>query len=75
MAVRDIVPVPGASFEETLASASPDVLREMIQRVRAEGDGHRGRGPLHGHGRLLRHGLPGRNRTTRQPSPGRNLRH
>ena len=31
MAVRDIVPVPGASFEETLASASPDVLREMIK--------------------------------------------
>ena len=31
MAVRDIVPVPGAQFEETLASASPDVLREMIK--------------------------------------------
>jgi transposase-like protein len=31
MAVRDIVPVPGASFEETLASAHPDVLREMIR--------------------------------------------
>ena len=31
MAVRDIVPVPGASFEETLASASPDVLREMVK--------------------------------------------
>jgi predicted ATPase/DNA-binding CsgD family transcriptional regulator len=31
MAVRDIVPVPGARFEETLASASPDVLREMIK--------------------------------------------
>jgi putative transposase len=31
VAVRDIVPVPGASFEETLASASPDVLREMIK--------------------------------------------
>jgi putative transposase len=31
MAVRDIVPVPGASFEETLASASPDLLREMIR--------------------------------------------
>jgi transposase-like protein len=25
------VPVPGAQFEETLASASPDVLREMIR--------------------------------------------
>jgi putative transposase len=31
MAVRDIVPVPGASFEETLAAASPDLLREMIK--------------------------------------------
>ncbi|MGO9501899.1 MAG: IS256 family transposase [Streptosporangiaceae bacterium] len=26
-----MVPVPGARFEETLASASPDVLREMIK--------------------------------------------
>ena len=25
MAARDIVPVPGMQFEETLASASPDV--------------------------------------------------
>jgi transposase-like protein len=31
MAVRDIVPVPGTSFEETLTSASPDLLREMIR--------------------------------------------
>jgi len=31
MAARDIVPVGGARFEETLASASPDVLREMIK--------------------------------------------
>ena len=31
MAVGDIVPVPGAQFEETLASASPDMLREMIR--------------------------------------------
>jgi putative transposase len=31
MAARDIVPVPGAQFEQTLASASPDVLREMIK--------------------------------------------
>ena len=31
MAVGDIVPVGGAQFEETLASASPDVLREMIR--------------------------------------------
>jgi transposase-like protein len=31
MAARDIVPVPGARFEETLASASPDLLREMIK--------------------------------------------
>ena len=30
MAARDIVPVPGARFEDTLASANPDVLREMI---------------------------------------------
>ena len=30
MAVRDIVPVPGASFEETLASANPDLLRAMV---------------------------------------------
>ena len=31
MAAGYIVPVPGAQFEETLASASPDVLREMIR--------------------------------------------
>ena len=31
MAVNDIVPVPGAQLEETLASASPDLLREMIK--------------------------------------------
>jgi putative transposase len=31
VAARDIVPVPGAQFEETLASASPDLLREMIK--------------------------------------------
>jgi len=31
VAIGDIVPVPGAQFEETLASASPDVLREMIR--------------------------------------------
>ena len=32
MAAGDIVPVSGAQFEETLASASPDVLREMIRQ-------------------------------------------
>ena len=31
MAVGDIVPVPGVPFEETLASASPDLLREMVK--------------------------------------------
>ncbi len=31
MAAGDIVPVPGGSFEQTLASASPDLLREMIR--------------------------------------------
>jgi putative transposase len=31
VAAGDIVPVPGAQFEETLASASPDVLREMVR--------------------------------------------
>jgi len=31
VAASDIVPVPGESFEQTLASASPDVLREMIR--------------------------------------------
>ena len=31
MAASDIVPVPGAEFEQTLAAASPDVLREMIR--------------------------------------------
>jgi putative transposase len=31
VAVGDIVPIPGAPFEEALASASPDVLREMIR--------------------------------------------
>jgi putative transposase len=31
VAAGDIVPVPSAQFEETLASASPDVLRAMIR--------------------------------------------
>jgi transposase-like protein len=31
MAVSDIVPVPGTRFEDTLESASPDLLREMIR--------------------------------------------
>ena len=31
VAAGDIVPVPGAQFEETLASARPDVLRAMIR--------------------------------------------
>ena len=31
MAVSDIVPVPGGKFEETLASAGPDLLREMVR--------------------------------------------
>ena len=33
MAVGDIVPVPGTRFEDTLESASPDLLREMIKGV------------------------------------------
>jgi len=31
VAAGDIVPVPGAQFEQTLASASPDMLREMVR--------------------------------------------
>jgi len=31
VAVVDIVPVPGDSFEQTMLSASPDVLREMVR--------------------------------------------
>jgi transposase-like protein len=31
VAAGDIVPVPGESFEQTLAVASPDMLREMIR--------------------------------------------
>jgi len=31
MAAGDIVPVGGARFEETLESASPDLLREMVK--------------------------------------------
>jgi len=31
VAAGDIVPVPGDSFEQTLASASPDMLREMVR--------------------------------------------
>jgi hypothetical protein len=31
VAAGDIVPVSGESFEQTLASANPDVLREMIR--------------------------------------------
>ena len=33
MAVKDIVPVLGERFEDTLASASPDLLWEMIRGV------------------------------------------
>ena len=56
MAVRDIVPVPGAQFEETLASASPDMLREMIKGFAPEDDGRRGRGDVRGG---VRGGQPG----------------
>jgi len=31
VAVNDIVPVPGGRLEDVLASASPDLLREMIK--------------------------------------------
>jgi putative transposase len=31
VAVKDIVPVPGGRFEDALAAASPDLLREMIR--------------------------------------------
>ena len=31
MAVKDIVPVPDARLEDVLASASPDLLREMVR--------------------------------------------
>ena len=31
MAAGDVVPVPGDSFEQTLASASPDLLRAMVR--------------------------------------------
>jgi putative transposase len=31
VAVKDIVPVPDARLEDVLASASPDLLREMIK--------------------------------------------
>jgi hypothetical protein len=31
VAVKDIAPVPGERFEDTLASASPDPLRETIR--------------------------------------------
>ena len=57
MAVGDIVPVPGAHFEDTLDSASPDVLREMVRGFRAADDGRRRRGPLQrGVGRSRRTG-------------------
>jgi transposase-like protein len=32
VALSDIVPVPGEPFEQTLESASPDMLREMIRQ-------------------------------------------
>lgn len=38
VAASDSEPVDGAYFERTLASASPDVLREMLRKVRAEDD-------------------------------------
>jgi putative transposase len=31
VAAGDIVPVPGAQFEQTLAAVSPDVLRAMVR--------------------------------------------
>src|ERR1700739_1059481 len=53
VAAGDIVPVPGAQFEETLASASPDVLRAMVrafaQRMMDAEVGVRGGG---GHGEV-----------------------
>ncbi|GAA2582108.1 hypothetical protein GCM10010411_13520 [Actinomadura fulvescens] len=33
MAVRDILPVVAEEFEETLTSASPDLLREVIRQM------------------------------------------
>jgi hypothetical protein len=46
MAAGDIVPVPGAQFEETLASAGQDLLRAMIrefaQRMMDGGGGDQG---------------------------------
>ena len=33
MAVGDIVPVDGEMFEDTLASASPDLLRTMVRKM------------------------------------------
>ena len=33
MVVSDIVPVSSAQFQKTLASASPDVLREIIREL------------------------------------------
>jgi putative transposase len=49
VAVGDIVPVPGAEFEQTLASASPDLLREMVrgfaqQMMNAEAEARCGAG-------------------------------
>src|ERR1700757_73669 len=38
VAVGDIVPVSGTQFEETLASASPDLLRAMIHLDAARDD-------------------------------------
>jgi hypothetical protein len=35
VAVKDIVPVPDARLEDVLASASPDLLREMIKDLRS----------------------------------------
>ncbi|MER7369449.1 hypothetical protein ABT353_42730 [Nonomuraea wenchangensis] len=33
MAAKDILPAQGEWFDETLATASPDVLREMVVRM------------------------------------------
>ena len=46
MAVGDIVSVAGAPFEETLASASPDVPAGDDPGVRPADDGRRRGGPL-----------------------------
>lgn len=70
MVVSDIVPVSSAQFQKTLASASPDVLREIIRELAQRMmDGEVGCGAVRGRARG-RSGHPGRDNRNGDPEAG-----